>query len=439
VRCRATWASPQFALVSLVYAAVAAAGADAEGLAEVGNGAASETVTIVATIPREAPSATPLDVIQPTSVVTREYIENNIPISGNYGDVVALLPSVMSISNNGSGNGDARITIRGFSDGQYDLTFDGIPFNVLTEGQRSSTFFVAHDLGGVSVDRGPGTASTVGFATFGGSLSLRSKDPLEAPTLTPYGEVGSFGTYLPGVELDSGTIAPLNGAAAYLDASYFRSDGYLTYSRNTRRDLFFKTAIPINDHTTITLVASNDREPVLPDSQGASLAQIASLGQNYGFTNDPTSQSYYRYYASTTHSDFEYLGLHAFGGIWESDSKLYTYGFYRQNLDGLDSSGGTPNGTFYGPNDVPGTVGVTDDRVFGGVFRLKEKLAFGDLEEGLWIDRQTGLLYGYNSDCTLSCTAPSPADSSAITHRRRKVSLLRLPTLSSSRIPLRTL
>ena len=66
---------------------------------------------------------------------------------------------------------------------------------------------MAHALGGVAVDRGPGTAATIGDATFGGTVSLQSRNPAQAGGGSVYSSVGSFGTRLFGAELDSGAIA----------------------------------------------------------------------------------------------------------------------------------------------------------------------------------------------------------------------------------------
>jgi len=81
--------------------------------------------------PYQAPTQAPVDAIQPTSVITKQYIENNIPLSGNYDSVISIAPSVSAVSPNGPGLMEAQVmSIRGFQDGQFNATFDGIPWAI---------------------------------------------------------------------------------------------------------------------------------------------------------------------------------------------------------------------------------------------------------------------------------------------------------------------
>ena len=40
-----------------------------------------------------------------------------------------MAPGMFSYSSNGAGLGDTKTFFRGFKDGQYNIMFDGIPFN----------------------------------------------------------------------------------------------------------------------------------------------------------------------------------------------------------------------------------------------------------------------------------------------------------------------
>ena len=123
----------------------------------------------------QAPTLTPLDVSQPTSAISQYFIQNNMPATSNYSDIVAISPSVQSIQPNGPGLMENQsLSIRGFQDGFFNVTFDGIPWNDSNDFTHHSTsYFMDNDLGGVAVDRGPGTAATIGNATFGGTISQR--------------------------------------------------------------------------------------------------------------------------------------------------------------------------------------------------------------------------------------------------------------------------
>jgi iron complex outermembrane recepter protein len=126
-----------------------------------------------------APTDSKLDARQPQSILSLQYISNNVVPTADYATIANLAPSVANVETNGPGLSEAKhTTIRGIDDGGYNVTFDGIPFgdyNTFTH--HTTSYFPAKLLGQVVVDRGPGTASTIGNATFGGTMALYSKDP----------------------------------------------------------------------------------------------------------------------------------------------------------------------------------------------------------------------------------------------------------------------
>lgn len=122
-----------------------------------------ETITVTAdrsqnTAASEAPSLAPLDAVQPTSVISQDFIAKNLPPTVNYDEAIKFSPSVFDTAPNGPGLAESQnISIRGFQDGQFNVTFDGIPWGDSNDFTHHTTsYFMAHDLGEVSVDRGPG-------------------------------------------------------------------------------------------------------------------------------------------------------------------------------------------------------------------------------------------------------------------------------------------
>ena len=351
----------------------------------------------------QAPTLTPLDVTQPTSVISQYFIQNNMPLSSNYADIVAIAPSVQSVSPNGSGLMENQIlSIRGFTDGYYNVTFDGIPWNDANDFTHHSTsYFMDNDLGSVAVDRGPGTAATIGNATFGGTISNLSKVPLPQTTITPYVSVGSFNTQVFGAEFDTGRMDRLGGGAGFIDAESLSSDGELTDMGLNRKNIFTKFEFPVAGNTVITLVAMYNQlhQDV---GLGATAAQIAQYGPTYGLTSDPTSQDYFGYNFDEIHTDFEYIGLTSnLGGGWTVDNKTYTYGYWHRGHNGLDPNGPTPNGTGYSPTDVPGQLLTNDYRSWGDTLHFQGDYGFGDIQTGLWFDRQINFRALAQTDETL--------------------------------------
>jgi hypothetical protein len=81
------------------------------------------------TVNQLAPSAPPLEAIQPSSVIDTRFIRDALRIDSSYDDIVKYSPSVSVTSPEGPGLGkNEGISIRGFQDGQFNITFDGIPF-----------------------------------------------------------------------------------------------------------------------------------------------------------------------------------------------------------------------------------------------------------------------------------------------------------------------
>ncbi len=347
-----------------------------------------------------APTSQPLDATQPTSVFNQQYIQNTVPPQGDYAQIIALAPSVVAIDQNGPGGAfSGEVGIRGFQDGQYNVTLDGIPFgdsNNYTH--HTSVYFMNRDLGQVSVDRGPGTASTIGDATFGGTISLDSKAPGEHAALTPYAAGGSFDTTLYGAQLDTGELP--GGVTAVFDGEHTASAGALTLAGAERTNVFGKVVVRLAAHTTLTVVGMyNTTDQNF--ARGASRAQIAAYGPDYGFSNDPTLQNYYKYNENHTHSDFEYAGIHSdLSSHWQLDDKLYTYAYNLHGIRGIDVSNASFGGTTYSKADVPGTAQENQYRAFGNVLELRRLFGFGDVKLGAWVENQANSYAQANIDLT---------------------------------------
>lgn len=360
------------------------------------------------TAPYEAPSVTPLNSTQPTSLVTQHTIENNFSATQSYADYARLTPSVNSINPNGPGLAEALgPTIRGLQDGQYNVTFDGIPIGDSNDFTHHTTsFFADNDIGQTIVDRGPGTAETVGDATFGGTISIRSKDPLSEMTLTPYGEYGSYRTGQEGLEFDTGSINQLNGTTAFFDGEHIQSSGALSYAQQERSNFLGKIVTPLSSNTTVTLFASYEKLYQNPPNYGASIPQMQAYGnQNYAYNNDPNSQEYYRYNNDRITTDMEYIDVASnLNNDVLYDGKLYTYGYYHRDLNTIDPFDSFPGAYNQGSGTadqvqlsyqgqvitgIPGETFSNSYRSFGTIQRLQKNFGFGDLKFGLWFDRQS--------------------------------------------------
>jgi iron complex outermembrane receptor protein len=367
-------------------------------------------VTVVATAlhgPQSAPSQGSLVATQPQSIVSGDFIQNNDAPAANYTDIIKFTPSVWTVDPNGPGlMENLGTSIRGFQDGQFNVTFDGIPWGDSNDFTHHSTsYFMAQDIGNVVVDRGPGNAGTVGDATFGGTVYVQSADPKKAQGLTTLLSYGSFNTRLVGVRYDTGEISDWGGTRGFISLKNLASDGYLTNANLDRSNAFLKVVQPVNDSTDITLVSNLNKLRQNPPV-GATPNQLSQFGVNYGYNTDPASQGYFGYNLDRITTDYEYIGLNSKVAGWTFDNKLYTYAYYHDGFNGLDVGGSLPNGVVdvgdipngtvnqngtVNPNNVPGQILTNNYRSVGDIFRVSHDLGPGEVQAGGWFDHQSNL------------------------------------------------
>ncbi len=412
-------------LVLSVFAAISAMNAMADQAVDIGSvgasggsNAAAASVTGKGSATYEAPSSMSIDSTEPVFNISQHYVEENASAGSNYTDIISFLPSVNSVDPNGPGMMETQsLTLRGFQDGQYNVTFDGIPWGDSNDFTHHSTsYFMAQDIGGVSVDLGPGDASNIGYSTFGGTIAINSKNPLNTAGTTAFGSFGSWNTRLLGAQFDTGNMQNYADAKAYVSYKSFSTDGYLTDSAQRRQNLFMKFQKVVGEDSLLTFVAmGNKLNQNVP--YGATFQQMGQFGQNYGLSSDPTSQAFYGYNYDNITSDFEYVGIKSHFGELQLDNKLYTYAYYHNGYNGLNPGYGTYPGTGNGaglpqtgtvvggtayPNDVPGQAMTMNYRSVGDLLRMSETLGRGQLDFGAWLDYQTNNRSQIETDWTLN-------------------------------------
>lgn len=361
-----------------------------------------------------APVQSELDVTQPTSVIGLDWISNHEPPTSDYAQIAAMAPSVTSISPAGPGLGEAKqVTLRGFNDAQYNVTYDGIPFGDTNDfSHHTSSYFPAKMIGQVSVDRGPGSASTVGEATFGGTIALRSKDPLDEFEVIPTQTFGSYDTTLSHLEFNSGRMDAVGGGRLIASAQYYDSDTFRTDSGVHRKTAYIKYVQPVGTDTEITVLSNyNDIKFNNPDKTTLTQAQIDTLGRNFGLNLNRYSTDCVCYNYQTKQTDMEYLGIKsALTPDWTLDNKVYTY--YYNN----DSHEAPTIGTNAAKTDMGGVLKVNRYRAYGDVLTVSHSDAHGELRFGGWYETQKNERYQIALDYTLGGVhdvKPGKSDASA--------------------------
>ena len=353
----------------------------------------------------DTPSRAPLDATQPTSVVGQRFIQRNVVPTNNYDDIIKYSPSVQNIEPVGAGLQQNFLeTIRGFTYRQFNTTFDGIvvPGTVSTFAPQTAAYFMAHDIGSVEVDRGPGTASTIGYATFGGTVSIRSKPPADTFTVEPYTTFGSYNVFLRGLQVDSGAPSALGGARGFLDLQALDADGYLTGTQTRRRNGFIKFEVPVGANTTMTF-ASNVDNAYTHTPIGATQQQINLYGPNYALNDNTRSQAFKGYNTDNYNTDFEYVTIKSdLGNGLKLEETPYTASYFHHGIVGLDPNGTTANltGKYYVNgvastlnNDVPGRAVHSNFRDYGNILRLTGDTQYGQARVGLWVDYNAANAY----------------------------------------------
>jgi iron complex outermembrane receptor protein len=158
-------------------------------------------------------------------------------------------PSVTAYSETGSGQGYAYLQMRGIGQTRVNMTFDGVPLNEPEDSAVYTADFanLAGNVASVQIQRGVGT-STVGAASFAGSVNFESLDPARSPSLNLQLGAGSFGTARAGANWNSGTFG--GGWRLSLRPSWQTTDGFRQSSGVKQDSVFFSAA---RDFETSTL------------------------------------------------------------------------------------------------------------------------------------------------------------------------------------------
>jgi iron complex outermembrane receptor protein len=391
-----------------------------------------------------APITASLTTTQPQSAVSRDYIDNATATS-DFNELIALTPGVsISGAGNGYGLGETKATIRGFQDGEYNVTYDSIPFaDTNNPTHHSTSFFPSNTIETVVVDRGPGNASQLGQASFGGNINMYSRGVKDEMGGQVEAILGNWSTFVARAELQSGKIDSLGGTRIVLTGQYLRSDGALTYSPVGSKNLYGKAVIPIGSANTLTVMSTWNRnyyyqsdvlkgstcgsaksgvtvvDPATgkqtffsngalgPDGQPltqlsgencAASSNVGVYGRNYGLGNDPTKQDYWKYNRTDKTTDFSYLRLQSdLGSGFSMDNRAYMYGYTNNTWSGNTgnvvtgfSGAGTPASPYKavaGPvTDVLGYNKMNKYRVFGYIGQLNYDFSMGKIRLGGWYE-----------------------------------------------------
>jgi iron complex outermembrane receptor protein len=344
----------------------------------------SVTVEAVASLAAQlAPSGNVLDAISAKTEITGDFIKNFTSPVSDFAEVVNMSPGTFSLNPNGVGLGQGKTFFRGFSDGQYSMTFDGIPFeDTNSPTHHSWANFPAQWLGGTDFDRSPGLPSNFGPTNFGGSINLLSQDVQPSQDIRGTASYGSFDTRLLQLDYDSGQFGPHDKSSLFADIHQMLSDGYQTFNRQKRDAGSLKYQYRLSEKAVITVFGGVlDDWNNTPNTTNPTRAQVAQFGDNFLLNNDPTSAYYYGYNFYHVQTDFEYIGFdNDLGGGWRFNDKAYTTRYWnKQNYQ----NGAVLNFTAAKPSGVDKLNGY---RHVGDTAILSQESKWGVFRTGVWYD-----------------------------------------------------
>jgi iron complex outermembrane receptor protein len=393
--------------------------------------AEGSSIVVTATKPNEiAPVTASLKTTQPQAIISRSFIEDSLPATADFNQIALISPSVSNYGGvNGAGLSESKAQIRGFQDAEYNITYDGVPFGDTNDpSHHSNTFFPSNTIETLVVDRGPGNASNLGIATFGGSMNLFSRATREDASAEFKSSYGTWNTWLARAVLQSGAIDKLGGTEIMLSGQHIASDGARSNSPFKSNNIFGKIMIPISPDVKLTLLATyNENSFNQPDKDGITLGQQALYGKNFSLNTDPNSQTYYAYNYTHKTTDFEIVKLEAqLSPTATFENRAYTYSYDNETLSGNDVTlfaAATPtsaaditsaNKVVLTPGGakvfgVPGYTKTNKYRMWGDIAKTRIQFAsFATITVGAWIEH--GDTYRQQRDVNLLTMAPNYAE-----------------------------
>ncbi|CAI8203180.1 MAG: Ferric enterobactin receptor [Cryomorphaceae bacterium] len=175
-------------------------------------------VQVVADIARDRETPVAFSTI-PMKKISEELASQDIPM------VLNSTPGVYA-TQSGGGDGDARITIRGFNQRNVAVMIDGIPVNDMENGwvYWSNWFGLDAVTSNIQVQRGLG-ASKIAIPSVGGTMNILTKGTGNKAGGTIKQEVGSFGKLRTSLGYNSGRLE--NGWGYTLAGSYKKGNGFV--------------------------------------------------------------------------------------------------------------------------------------------------------------------------------------------------------------------
>lgn len=176
----------------------------------------------------------------PTKRIEEELVSQDLPM------ILNTTPGIYA-TQQGGGDGDARVTIRGFSQNNIAVMLDGVPVNDMENGNVfwSNWFGLDMVTQSMQVQRGLG-ASKLSIPAVGGTINILTKGIESKRQLRIKQEVGNDGFLRTSVGFNSGRLK--NGFGFSAAASYKEGDGWVDGNFTRGAFYYLKAEKQFGDH-----------------------------------------------------------------------------------------------------------------------------------------------------------------------------------------------
>lgn len=269
----------------------------------------------------------------------------------NYGQepshLFRKLPSIFSMSDNGTEFGYGYFRIRGLDQTRINVTLDGMPWN---EAEDYGTYFanspdLMSSLHSIKVERGS-SSSNNGTASSGGSINLESVDLLRDTTSFAYIGGGSFKTMKTSVIYNSGLIGK---SAFHIKGTQQQTEGFRDYGFNNSQALSGKYGYFFSPAHSIDILTLNGRHRNGQGWLGNTMSELTSNPRSNGNIKSEddewfqsinkiqyrgqvtpylflTSSVYLQYQKGWYNMDLDNYMKRMVTEDWDNSSILYSYG-----------------------------------------------------------------------------------------------------------------
>lgn len=245
------------------------------------------------------------------------------------------------------------------------------------------------------IDRGPGDATELGQANFGGQVNLFSLPFEDKLGLRQTLTTASYGTWLSATTVTTGPLKQLHDLNLVVNYMSYATNGYLTNSSSNGQNIFIKATAPITSSLGFTVLYTWNKDFYNQgDSNStASVAQTALYGKRFALSNDPTLATYKGYNYTNKTTDFAYVRFdNDFGHGLKAANTTYTYAYvnntYAANDATADNSltywnndGGSALTKAYKWTPAPGVNNAAGAQVYGipGYLKRNQYRVIGDI------------------------------------------------------------